>query len=149
MHELQSAPAPTLPTRTELENAYQSVQKKLSLGVKLTHISYLLLIVLITGFNFQVKENGVGLWLFKIIPLLIFIPGFIKKHYRTYSWLCFAILFYFIWMVPLAMGRGTLGDWALLNLTVIIFIAAMMTSRWLQQASYLQWQINNTPTPAL
>ena len=51
-----------------------------------------------------------------------------------------------IWIIPMALGRGAWGDWVIVTLIVIIFNAAMMTSRWLQQQSYLQWQIANTPS---
>jgi len=134
-----------LPSRAELSNALVQVDKKVIVGLRVTHISYALLLVIITWLNFQSPENGFGLWLFKIIPLIIFIPGFIKRYYRTYSWICFAMLPYFIWIIPLALGRGAWSDWAIVALTVIIFNAAMMSSRWMQQQSYLQWQIANTP----
>jgi hypothetical protein len=44
------------------------------------------------------------------------------------------------------MGRGNWGDWLMIALIVVLFIAAMMTSRWMQQQSYLKWQISNTPS---
>lgn len=134
-----------LPSREELNSTLIQVDNKVTLGLRVTHISYALLLLAISWLNFQSPDNGVGLWLFKMVPLIIFIPGFIKRYYRTYSWLCFALLPYFIWIIPLAMGRGSFGDWAIVLLIVIIFNAAMMSSRWMQQQSYLQWQIANTP----
>ncbi len=135
-----------MPTRAELNSALEQVKKKLTASLCITHSSYTVLMLLISWFNFQSPNNGFALWLFKIIPLAIFIPGFIKQYYRSYSWICFAILPYFIWIIPMALGRGAWGDWAIVALIVIIFNAAMMTSRWLQQQSYLQWQIANTPS---
>lgn len=137
-----------LPSRTELGNTLEQVNTKVSRGLFVTHTSYTLLLLLITWLNFQSPENGIALWLFKIIPLIIFIPGFIKRYYRSYSWICFAVLPYFIWIIPLALGRNAWSDWAIVALIVIIFIAAMMSSRWMQQQSYLQWQIANTPAAA-
>lgn len=134
-----------MPTRADLNIALEQVNKKLKPGLWVTHGSYAILILLISWFNFQSPGNGFALWLFKIIPLAIFIPGFLKQSYRSYSWICFAILPYFIWIIPMALGRGSWGDWTIVALTVIIFNAAMMTSRWLQQQSYLNWQIANTP----
>ncbi len=138
-------PSDALPTEAELNTALEQVNKKLTKGLNTTHLSYVLLMILITWLNFQSGENGVALWLFKIIPLAIFIPGFLKKSYRSYSWICFAVLPYFIWIIPMALGRGTWSDWVIVALIVLLFNAAMMTSRWLQQQSYLQWQISNTP----
>ena len=135
-----------LPSKAELNSTLIHVDKKVMWGLRATHISYALLLLLISWLNFQAPENGIGLWLFKIIPLAIFIPGFYKRYYRAYSWICFAVLPYFIWIIPLALGRGDWSDWVIVALTVIIFNAAMMSSRWMQQQSYLQWQIANTPS---
>ena len=99
-----------LPSRTELDSALHQVNQKVSRGLLITHSSYALLLLLITWLNFQSPENGIGLWLFKIIPLIIFIPGFIKRYYRSYSWICFAVLPYFIWIIPLALGRDAWSD---------------------------------------
>lgn len=137
-----------LPSREQLSSALTQVQQRLTIGLWVTHSSYALFLVILSWLNFQSPENGVKLWLVKMIPLLIFIPGFIQRKYRTYSWLCFAILPYFIWIIPLAIGKNAWSDWVLVALIAIIFNAAMMTSRWFQQESYLGWQISNTPSSA-
>jgi len=135
-----------MPNKQELIDALVNVEKKLAVGKFVTYGSYILFLLLISFLNFFPENNGFKLWLVKILPLLIFIPGFIKKKYRTYSWLCFGILPYFIWIIPLVMGRGSWGDWLLTLLIVTLFISSMMTSRWMQQQSYLGWQISNTPS---
>ena len=145
MSEVASEVINKMPSRTQLNAASVTVKQKLTAGLWITHSSYAILLLLISWLNFQSPDNGIKLLLIKTIPLLIFIPGFIKQHHRTYSWLCFAILPYFIWITPLAIGRGALTDWIVALLIVINFIAAMMTSRWLQQDSHLTWQIKNTP----
>ncbi|HOY23763.1 MAG TPA: DUF2069 domain-containing protein [Cellvibrio sp.] len=137
--------AATMPSIEELNTALIKVNQKLNIGFNLTHISYGVFLVLMSWLNFQQVDSSFTLLLVKLFPLIIFIPGFIQKKYRTYSWLCFAILPYFVWMTPYLMGRGNWSDWAMTLLTVVIFIAAMMTSRWMQQQSYLGWQISNTP----
>lgn len=135
-----------MPSRAQLDAAQTQVKKKLTIGLWATHSSYAILLLLISWLNFQSPENGIKLLLIKTIPLLIFIPGFIKQTHRTYSWLCFAILPYFIWITPPVVGRGALTDWIIMLLIVVTFIASMMTSRWLQQNSHLTWQIQNTPS---
>jgi uncharacterized membrane protein len=134
-----------MPSLSELNAALLNVNQKLKIGFNLTHISYGVFLVLMSWLNFQQANSSFTLLLVKLFPLVIFIPGFVQKKYRTYSWLCFAILPYFVWMTPYVMGRGNWSDWVMTLLTVIIFIAAMMTSRWMQQQSYLGWQISNTP----
>ncbi|MBB3167805.1 DUF2069 domain-containing protein [Simiduia aestuariiviva] len=74
--------------------------------------------------------------LIQLLPLVIFVPGMLAKHYRTYSWLCFVVLFYFIVgvtnvMSPLADVHG----WVTLVASTVLFNTAMMTSRWLQYAA--------------
>ncbi len=143
-----------MPTLEQLNSALTAVSKRLSLGFYITHSSFVVFLVLISWFNFlppgQVNElhfaSNLKLWFVKIIPLLIFVPGFMTKRYRTYSWLCFGILPYFIWLTPLVMARGAWNDWLMISLIVILFISSMMTSRWMQQQSYLGWQISHTPS---
>jgi uncharacterized membrane protein len=138
---------PPLPTRAELGIALAQVNKKLSLGLWVTHSSYGLFLVLLCWLNFQNDNSNVKILLVKLMPLLIIIPGILKKYYRTYSWLCFVILPYFVFITPTLFEAFAWGNWLKITLTVVIFIASMMTSRWLQQQSYLQWQIANTPLP--
>ena len=135
-----------MPDKEELAQALITVEQKLTIGRWVTHVSYGTFLILMSWLNFLPADSSIKLWLVKIFPLLIFIPGFVQRKYRTYSWLCFAILPYFIWMTPLVMGRGAWSDWVMISLIVILFIAAMMTSRWMQQQSYLGWQILNTPS---
>jgi uncharacterized membrane protein len=133
-----------MPSLADMQHALATTLEKLRLGQWITHGSYACFLLLMSWQHFA-ADSGIKLWLVKVIPLLIFIPGFIKEHYRTYSWLCFAVLPYFIWLTPLVMGRGTIVDWLLILLIAVLFTAAMMTSRWLQQRTYLNWQIANTP----
>ncbi len=137
-----------MPSLQELNTALTQVNQKLKFGLWATHSTYAAFLLIMSWANFQVANGSFTLWLVKLFPLLIFISGFIKKKYRTYSWLCFAILPYFVWIIPLVMGRGHWSDWIMTLLTVVMFIAAMMTSRWMQQQSYLGWQISNTPAPS-
>lgn len=102
--------------------------------------------VLVLNALAQQLAAGAIHWLFLLIqcvPLLVFVPGIRANYHRTYSWLCFVVLFYFIVgvtnvMSPLADSFG----WIQLVASVCLFIAAMMTSRWLQQAS-----VHNLPKP--
>ncbi len=135
-----------MPSIEELNSALAQVNQKLKLGFWITHASFAAFLFLMSWLNFQPADSSFKLWLVKIFPLLIFIPGFVQRKYRTYSWICFAILPYFIWLTPLVMARGNWSDWTMITLIVVMFISAMMTSRWMQQESYLGWQISNTPS---
>lgn len=113
--------------------------RKLSMARALTLASYVALLLLFTSTNIIQPEGGITLWLLQCVPLLILAPGLMQQRYRTYSWLCFVILLYFTWSVtnvmsPLALWR----DWLVVILSVILFISAMLASRWLQHWQY--WQ---------
>jgi uncharacterized membrane protein len=75
-------------------------------------------------------------WTLLLIPclsLLMFVPGMLRQHARTYNWLCFVILMHFTVGVSNAMApNGAWNDYLQTLLCVILFISAMMTSRWLQ-----------------
>lgn len=80
------------------------------------------------------------LWVGKLLPLLLFLPGMLRDRLRSYIWLCFVSLLYFIALVERLFARP--GDsLALVGLVAVIllFISAMMYSRWrsreLKQAS--------------
>ncbi|MGB4246362.1 MAG: DUF2069 domain-containing protein [Pseudohongiellaceae bacterium] len=49
----------------------------------------------------------VFLWLLKVVPLLIFMPGLRKRHLRTHAWLSFVVLLYFIVGVQTAFVAET------------------------------------------
>ena len=78
-------------------------------------ISYFGLIGLFTG---KAIVNFIGgmpagvaifLWLFAVLPLSIFLPGLRRNNnLRTYAWLCFLVLMYFLNAVTIAFTAGTL-----------------------------------------
>lgn len=102
----------------------------------ITYVLYATLLSLFVYWN-VVRESGfsLGVFLLQTVPLLAFLPGMIYRAYRSYSWLCFILLFYFIFAVQLVFSsvRET-SDFIFLLLTVLLFISAMMTSRWLQRS---------------
>lgn len=80
------------------------------------------------------------------VPLLLFLPGIWIGHHRTYSWLCFVILFYFTAFVVEAMSPfANLSDYLATALTVVLFPAAMMASRWRQHS---RLAANQNPPPS-
>ncbi len=114
---------------------------KLRWGNRVFFLSYLGLLVLFTGLNIWRDSGSWALWLVQTLPLAIFIPGLIKGYFRTYSWICFAILIYFTWSVTNAMSsHAHWSDPVIVALCVSLFISAMMTSRWLQYYGLYQYQ---------
>lgn len=77
------------------------------------------------------------LWLVQLLPLLIFFPAMRRDNPRGYIGLCFVLLLYFVKAVEgvFSPARAWIDFW-LLGGSVVLFISAMLTSRWLQLAPY-------------
>ncbi len=71
------------------------------------------------------------IWLGKLLPLLIFLPGMLRDTLRSYIWLCFVSLLYFIALVErlFALPGNAL---AIVGMAAVVtlFMAAMMYVRW-------------------
>lgn len=71
------------------------------------------------------------IWLGKLLPLLIFLPGMLKDNLRSYIWLCFVCLMYFMTLVErLFADPGSFLAIIGTVAVVVLFIAAMMYVRW-------------------
>lgn len=128
---------PLVMTETEAVSIYQ----KLRVSQVLFILSYSALLVLFSVLNITQTDGSLKLWLVQCVPLLIFIPGLVQQRFRTYSWICFVILPYFTWSVVNAMSPLIRWhDVLVVALSVIIFMTAMMASRWLQYWQYYQNQ---------
>lgn len=124
---------------TDAEGAL--IRGKLRVSQALFLTSYIGLICLFTFLNLFHPGGGIKLWLVQCIPLLIFIPGLLQQRFRTYSWLCFVILPYFTWSVVNVMSPLVRWhDLVVVIFSVVLFITAMMASRWLQYWQYYQNQ---------
>lgn len=106
----------------------------------------LLLGALFTWANLTEVSGSWVRWCIQTAPLLLFIPGCWRGHYRTYSWLCFVVLFYFTGFVVQAMSPAAVWlDSLGVVLTLVLFCAAMMGSRW-RQHSLLALRQNPHPS---
>lgn len=74
------------------------------------------------------------IWLAVVLPLLIFLPGMLQDQLRSYIWLCFVLLLYFMRLV-VALFESPSSPMAITGMAavVILFIAAMMYVRWRAQ----------------
>ncbi|VUD51358.1 hypothetical protein TDB9533_01410 [Thalassocella blandensis] len=108
---------------------------KLRGGIATTWVLFTLLLGLFAFWNISRETGSLVVWCFQSIPLLALAPGMFKKNYRSYSWMCFVLLFYFIFAVERSMiSTSTFTDYLFLALVVALFLATMMTSRWLQRS---------------
>lgn len=71
--------------------------------------------------------------LIQSLPLILITPSLIGGHYRSYSWLCFVLLLYFVFAVMNAMqSQAKTADIIYPMLIAGLFTISMMTSRWQQ-----------------
>ncbi|MFL0796880.1 MAG: DUF2069 domain-containing protein [Cellvibrionaceae bacterium] len=113
--------------------ALYTVPQYTQLALKLCIGSYLVLVAMIT-WHWMQGNNALLILGIKLVPLLIFFPGMMRKQYRTFSWLCFVMLAYFSGAVlsifhPIQYQPT---HWVQLFATVVLFNGAMMYSRWRQ-----------------
>ena len=71
------------------------------------------------------------IWLFKCLPLLMFIPGLISGSHKTASWLSYVTMIYFVLAVLLMFTSGS-DIWGRLMplATLVLFTATMLYTRW-------------------
>ncbi|MEZ5503166.1 MAG: DUF2069 domain-containing protein [Halioglobus sp.] len=71
------------------------------------------------------------IWSLKLLPLLMFLPGMLRDNLRSFIWLCFICLGYFLILVQRIFAQP---DNALvitgLVAVVVLFTAAMLYVRW-------------------
>lgn len=92
------------------------------------------------------REGGPSyfFWVVQLVPLLLVLPGLKAGYPRSYIWLCLLLLLYFIKGVDgiISPSRAWI-DYVVLSISVLLFISAMLTSRWLQQHLYQKWKCLN------
>lgn len=73
-------------------------------------------------------------WAVQLLPLLLVLPGIKANYPRSYIWLCFLLLLYFVkgFDGVISPSRAWI-DYVVLTVSVLLFTSSMLTSRWLQQ----------------
>jgi uncharacterized membrane protein len=101
-----------------------------SIAARVTWLSYSVLLLQQTA-DAWVHQAPWFIWVLKVMPLLLFLPGMRKDNLRTYIWLCFVCLGYFMILVQRLFAQPdslqvSIGLFAV----VLLFIAAMLYVRW-------------------
>jgi uncharacterized membrane protein len=96
----------------------------------LAWISWLTLLIVQLADAWQTQLPWI-IWLGKIVPLLIFLPGMLRNNLRSYIWLCFVCLLYFLVLVErlFAQPDSVLAITGMVAV-VTLFNAAMLFVRW-------------------
>ncbi|WP_111641271.1 DUF2069 domain-containing protein [Marinimicrobium alkaliphilum] len=126
-----------------------TVSRKRRIAQAITTACYGLLLFSFVIWNLTFPGGSFKLWVVQTLPLAVILPGLIRDHYRVYSWLCFIILVYFIWAVTNVMSPVVhVYGYIVLVLSVIVFVGAMMTSRWKQREMLDQMLHSEQPANA-
>lgn len=96
----------------------------------LTWLSWGLLLAQQVADLFQFQPPWI-IWLGKLLPLLLFLPGMLRDRLRSFIWLCFVSLLYFITLVErlFATPQAVL-PWLGMVAVVTLFCSAMFYVRW-------------------
>jgi uncharacterized membrane protein len=79
------------------------------------------------------------IWVLKLLPLLLFLPGMLNDNLRSFIWLCFVCLGYFLILVQRVFAQpDNLLVICGLIAVVVLFIAAMLYVRWRARELRLQ-----------
>jgi len=99
-------------------------------AARLTWVSYTLLL-LQQATDAWLHAAPWFIWAIKLFPLLLFLPGMRRDNLRSYIWLCFVCLGYFLVLVQRVFAQPesavVIGG---LVAVVILFISAMLYVRW-------------------
>lgn len=112
-----------------------TVDRRLRVAALASWLSYGALLVALLASGLAAGTPAVLLAL-ALAPLLLFVPGMRRRNHRSFSYLCFAALLYFVVIVTnLFKPDRSWLDVAALIAVVALFVAAMLCSRWLQRQS--------------
>lgn len=79
----------------------------------------------------NLQQHPVSIYFIRVIPLLIFFPGMYRDGLRSFIWLCFVSLLYFMALVERLFANPTEPvSIASMVAVVFLFIASMMYVRW-------------------
>ena len=98
-------------------------------------ITYFTLLIVFTVYSlWQLPASNlpsiIFLWLMRSVPLLIFLPGLLKRHLRTFAWLSFVVLLYFVQSVQTAFTQdGRLYGLIVTGLLCVLFCAVVVYIR--------------------
>lgn len=80
------------------------------------------------------RQPNLLLAIVQLVPMLCFLPGLLRHNVRSYVWLCFLSLGYFVVAVGNAFGCSTFVNILEPVLLVLMFSAGTLFIRWYSRA---------------
>jgi len=86
------------------------------------------------GLDLWLRHAPWVIWVALLLPLLLFVPGVLRDRPRSFIWLCFVSLLYFMRLVTdLFASPGSPLHWLGMLAVILLFCSAMMYVRWRAQ----------------
>jgi uncharacterized membrane protein len=106
------------------------MESRVQLSKTITWGSFVLL-VLLQLLESAIQQPPLLVWVIRVLPLLVFVPGMWRDKLRSYIWVCFVCLLYFLTLVERLFIAPT-NPVAILAMTsvVTLFVASMLYVRW-------------------
>jgi uncharacterized membrane protein len=90
----------------------------------------LLLSVNIFGITRLELQSRAVLWAISTLPLLLFLPGLLRGAWKSYAWMCFALMVYFqVFVTEIFRKPNDLITIGLLASLLLLFCTAMVFVR--------------------
>ena len=88
------------------------------------------------GLSFKYILSGFIVWIISCFPLLIMLPGMIRNKPRTYAWLAYITLVYFILSVLLTFTEnGWIYGITSSIASTVLFVCCLLIVRWHKRIS--------------
>lgn len=91
----------------------------------------LVALLLLQVLDSALQQPPLLIWIMRVLPLLIFVPGMRRDNLRSFIWVCFVCLLYFITLVErLFADPADLVSIVAMVSVVSLFVASMLYVRW-------------------
>ena len=89
------------------------------------------------GITFKFVLSGIIIWAVSCLPLLILLPGMIMNKARTYTWMSYVSLVYFILSVLLVFtDKAQLFGYGTCIASIGLYVSCVLHTRWHKRAEY-------------
>ncbi len=76
-------------------------------------------------------DTRLVIFVIQALPFVALLPGMLKSRWRSYAWLSFIVLLYFMNATLALFSPGRLiVDWFIMAAVISVFMAAMLYVRW-------------------
>ncbi len=106
------------------------MESRVQLSKAITWGSFALLILL-QLLESVIQQPPLLVWVIRVLPLLVFMPGMLADKLRSYIWVCFVCLLYFMTLVErlFIAPDNPVAIMAMISV-VTLFVASMLYVRW-------------------